>query len=311
MNETRKFNTTELLPLSLWKLRSLWCLWSMSSTAADVGVPETGRFLMLVEVAFQGKGFPASSTDVRLEAGVGLLVSPEVRFVGKALGAHVARVGFFSGVGTHVSLKEPRSAEPFSAEGTDAVPAVSSEVHGKGRLAGILLSTLLAFVGVTGERAFDILIVAIVIFAKKFGFIVLNLCWFCSCWCSCCAVVVVGVVAMVITTVVVADYLTSVVLWVDMMFEVVDKYSLKSILPSFSSFLVFEAIPRAEDYRIWTNMDEAVVVVAGVVIVCLVVIGVIAVVYKTPSHHLTSGSKRVIIAVVGFFLLLRDIKFML
>lgn len=102
---------------------------------------------VLVQERHPGERFVAHLAGVLLDVHVGLLMSSQVRAVGKGSWAVGALERLLSSVGADVSLEQPGSREGLAANGALAGQSVGADVHLQGSNGGVQLSTLLAGVG--------------------------------------------------------------------------------------------------------------------------------------------------------------------
>lgn len=86
-------------------------------------------FLVLVEVALEGKRLPTATADVRFFRGVGLDVCSQVGLVREGFPALWTPERLLSSVGSDVTLKQPRSAEFLPAVWTFTSLVVGADVH--------------------------------------------------------------------------------------------------------------------------------------------------------------------------------------
>lgn len=88
---------------------------------------------MLVQVGLERKAFVAALAGVVLEGRVRLHVGAQVGAVGEGLSTVGAGKGFLPGVGPHVALQEPGSAEGFATHCALVLQVMGQHVHGQRR----------------------------------------------------------------------------------------------------------------------------------------------------------------------------------
>lgn len=91
--------------------------------------PHTGRLFMFIEVTLESKRLATSPTGIRLFGGVCLDMRTQVWLVRKCFPTLWAFEWFFSCVSSDVTLKQPRSWEAFTTEGTFTSLVVCAHMH--------------------------------------------------------------------------------------------------------------------------------------------------------------------------------------
>ena len=112
---------------------------------------DAGRFAVLVQIRFEGKGLVTDGAAVALGHRVRLHVSTQVGAVSKCLAAQFASVRFLARVRPHVALQQPRPGESLAAFRTHVRQLVREQVHRQGRHRDVALAarrTRLASAGI-------------------------------------------------------------------------------------------------------------------------------------------------------------------
>ena len=112
---------------------------------------DAGRFAVLVQIRFEGKGLVTDGAAVALGHRVRLHVSTQVGAVSKRLAAQFASVRFLARVRPHVALQQPRPGESLAAFRTHVRQLVREQVHRQGRHRDVALAarrTRLASAGI-------------------------------------------------------------------------------------------------------------------------------------------------------------------